>query len=219
MGLAVDVEGIVTVDASVVDSALAVASHVHRAAVFEDEGDIAAEGDGVVEVDFGQADEVGACGEAGLAAVEGYGLSVVAFAAGIYVAHLVLLAVAAEGGGKGGVAIGAVDGVSGGATGGGAIGHHSQGIARGLVSGFGDELVGRGQCQFQPLAVVTLIVIHEAVVHVGSGLAHGDTAAEGHLAGAADAGDMTGLVSFDGGVTMAAVAVVEVEVGKNVRVI
>ena len=48
--------------------------HVHRASVFEYEGDVAVEGEGVVELDGGEADEVGAGGEARLGAVEGDGL-------------------------------------------------------------------------------------------------------------------------------------------------
>ena len=97
--LSVDGEGVTAAggaNADAANPALALA-HVHRTAVGKYEGHIAAEVERVVEGDGGQSYEVPPCGEAGLGAVEGYGLGGLCGAVGIDVGDTVLLAVAAEG--------------------------------------------------------------------------------------------------------------------------
>ena len=92
--MAVDGE-VVAVDAPAADSALA-RPHVHRLAVGEDEVGFFAEGEGVVEVHFGQADEVPTTGEGSLRAVEGDSLSGLCFTVLIDVADGYGLAGAAD---------------------------------------------------------------------------------------------------------------------------
>ena len=68
--------------------------------------------------------------------------------------------------------------------------------------------------QLKAFAVVFLIIIYKAVVHVvGCGRDAAEAAANGHLAGATDAGDMLGIVISDDFVT---VVVIDVEVGQHV---
>ena len=214
-GLAIDGECLVAVglagDAVAVNPALA-RPDVHRAAVGEDEADVAAEGDGGGVVDV-LAHEVPSCGEAGLRAVEGDGLCGMCGAVGINVADFVLLAVAADGGGDGHVAVGGVDGVCVAAEC-GAVGAKGERVALG---GFAAK--GAGEGQGEALAVVAHAVIHKAVLGRGSqrGGAHAvaegdDVGREGTVVGG-DVGSLAALAGGDGGAVHGAAVVVVVAEG------